>query len=111
MESNIQELARYKHEVHYYLDILWIISCNKVNARNSLYKWLAIQMNKNEVHISQFNLQDCKEALHILKGKYKQLTGNRNISKTIKKKLDNKNNNLSIKQLKRQNKIKNNMNI
>ena len=40
------ELGRYKHEVHCYLDTLWLISTNKSKARNSWYNWLALQMGK-----------------------------------------------------------------
>lgn len=90
MESSEKELQRYKHEVHCYLDILWLIATNKSQARSSWYNWLALQMNKdkNDTHISQFTLEDCKQALKILKRKYKQLTGKNNISKSIKKKIN-----------------------
>lgn len=89
METPEQELRRYKHEVHCYLDTLWLVSSNKSQARNSWYNWLALQMGKDreETHVSQFTLEDCKQALTILKRKYKELTGRRNISKATKKKM------------------------
>jgi len=87
VETKEQELGRYKHEVHCYLDTLWLISSNKSQARNSWYNWLALQMGKDrkDTHVSKFDLEDCKLALHILKKKYIQLTGKRNISKSQKK--------------------------
>lgn len=92
METKEQELNRYKHEVHCYLDTLWLVSSNKSQARNSWYNWLSLQMGKDrkDTHVSQFDLDDCKQALHILKAKYKQLTGRRNISKSTKKKMGRK---------------------
>lgn len=85
METPEQELRRYKHIVHCYLDTLWLISSNKSQARNSWYNWLSLQMNKerDDTHVSQFTLEDCKQALTILKAKYKQLTGRRNIPKSL----------------------------
>ena len=46
-------------------------------------------MNKDidDTHISKFTLEECKQVLHILKSKYKQLTGKRNIPQSIRKKL------------------------
>ena len=84
MKDERNELRRYKHQVHCYLDILWLISSNKKQARNVWYDWLALQMNKDReaTHISKFTLDDCKLALHILKAKYKQLTGKRNLPKS-----------------------------
>ena len=84
-----KELGRYKHEVHCYLDTLWLISTNKSKARNSWYNWLALQMGKKreDTHVSQFTLDDCKKALSILKRKYKQLTGRNNIPKSVKKQM------------------------
>lgn len=92
METPEQELRRYKREVHCYLDTLWLISSSKSKARNSWYSWLALQMGKDkeETHVSQFTLEDCKTALRILKVKYKQLTGRNNISKAEKKKMGRK---------------------
>lgn len=88
-EDEIKELGRYKHEVHCYLDTLWLVSSNKSQARNSWYNWLALQMGKDrkDTHVSQFTLEDCKFALHILKRKYFELTGRKNISKADKKKI------------------------
>ena len=84
-----KELNHYKHEVHCYLDTLWLISSNRRQARNVWYMWLATQMEKDreDTHISKFTLEDCKKALHILKKKYKQLTGKNNISRSEKRKL------------------------
>ena len=84
MKNKRSELRRYKHQVHCYLDILWLISSNKKQARNVWYEWLALQMGKDreDTHISKFTLDDCKLALHILKAKYKQLTGKRNLPKS-----------------------------
>lgn len=88
-ETPEQELRRYKHEVHCYLDTLWLISSNKSKARNSWYNWLSLQLGKevDETHVAQFTLEDCKKSLTILKSKYKQLTGRNNISKATKKKM------------------------
>lgn len=82
-----KEIYRYRHEVHCYLDVLWLISSNKGKARNLMYKWLAIQMDKDtkDFHVSNFDINDCRKALHILKAKYKQLTGKRNIPKSIRR--------------------------
>lgn len=93
METKEQELRRYKHEVHCYLDTLWLISSNKSKARNSWYNWLALQMGKDreETHVSQFTLDDCKQALSILKKKYKQITGRNNIAKAVKKQMRRRN--------------------
>lgn len=93
METKEQELRRYKHEVHCYLDSLWLISSNKSKARNSWYSWLALQMGKDreETHVSQFTLDDCKQALSILKKKYKQITGRNNIAKAVKKQMRRRN--------------------
>lgn len=93
METKGQELRRYKHEVHCYLDSLWLVSSNKSKARNSMYNWLALQMGKDreETHVSQFTLEDCKLALSILKRKYKQLTGKNNIPKSVKKQMRRRN--------------------
>ena len=99
MKDNQKELQRYKHEVHCYLDILWLISSNKSQARSSWYNWLSLQMNKNKenTHVSQFTLEDCKQALRILKRKYKQLTGKNNISKSVKRKING--NKINIKEI------------
>lgn len=87
MESKERELRRYKHEVHCYLDTLWRLSSNKPQARNTWYDYLAVQMNRDreDTHVSKFTLEDCKQALHILKAKYRQITGRRNIPKSVKK--------------------------
>ena len=79
------ELYRYRHEVHCYLDVLWLISTNKCKARNIWYNYLAVNLNKSEDenHISKYSLEDCKKALRLLKSKYKQLTGRNNIPKII----------------------------
>lgn len=89
METPEQELRRYKHEVHCYLDTLWLVSSNKFKARNSWYNWLSLQMGKDrkETHVSQFTLEDCKQALVILKKKYKELTGRNNIPKSVRNKM------------------------
>lgn len=89
METEKQELRRYKHEVHCYLDTLWLMSSNKSQARNSWYNWLALQMGKDreDTHVSKFTLDDCKQALTILKRKYKQITGRNSIPKSVREKM------------------------
>lgn len=88
MEENEKQLKRYKHEVHCYLDILWLIATDKNKARRTWYSYLAIQLNKNqeENHVSQYNLEDCRKALRLLKNKYKEITGRNNMPKSIRKK-------------------------
>lgn len=85
-----RELKRYKKEVHYYLDVIWINSSNKSRSRTNLYKWLSIQMNINleDTHVRKFDLEQCKQALKILKSKYKQMYGKCNLSKSEKNQID-----------------------
>lgn len=88
MSNEEKELRRYKHEVHRYLDTIWLVSSSKSRARSAMYNWLSIQMNKDlkDTHVAKFTLDDCKQALRILKVKYKQLTGRNNIPKEKKHK-------------------------
>lgn len=85
-----RELKRYKKEVHYYLDIIWLNNSNKSKSRTALYKWLSIQMNINsqDAHVKKFDLEQCKQALRILKSKYKQMYGKCNLSKYEKIQID-----------------------
>lgn len=87
MSDDEKELRRYRHEVHRYLDTIWLVSSSKSRARSAMYNWLSIQMNKSkeDTHVSKFNLDDCKLALRILKRQYKQLTGRNNIPKGKKR--------------------------
>ena len=39
-------LKQLKNRVHQYLDAIWMMSNRKGKARTSMYKWLAVQMNK-----------------------------------------------------------------
>ncbi|WP_304393289.1 zinc-finger-containing protein [uncultured Clostridium sp.] len=88
MSDEEKELRRYRHEVHRYLDTIWLVSSSKSRARSAMYNWLAIQMDKSqeETHVAQFTLDDCKQALRILKVKYRQLTGRKNLPKVKKHK-------------------------
>lgn len=72
-----QLLFRYRDIVHKYLDAIWIVSSKKYTARNTMYEWLALQMNlsRDEAHVSKFDLAKCKEAIKILRPKYIQLYG------------------------------------
>lgn len=83
-----KQLRRYKHEVHCYLDVLWLIATDKSNARKVWYTYLANNLNKTEEenHISKYSLDDCKKALHLLKKKYKEITGKNNMPKATKNK-------------------------
>jgi len=85
-----KELARLRREVHYYLDSLWLFSSNRKSSRTALYKWLSNQMNIDyyATHVKYFDEVQCRQALRILKTRYKQYYGKNNISKTEKKKLD-----------------------
>ena len=85
-----KELNRYRHEVHCYLDTLWLLSTNKSKARTTWYTYLATNLGKleEENHISKYSLEDCKKALTLLKAKYKQITGRNNIPKSIRKKFN-----------------------
>lgn len=87
---NEKELKRLRKEVHYYLDSLWLFSSNRKTSRTALYKWLSNQMNIDifATHVRYFSNEQCREALKILKARYKQYYGKNNISKTEKKKLD-----------------------
>ena len=80
-----KELYRYRHLVHCYLDVLWLIATDKSKARKSWYNYLAVAMGKDEKnnHISRYSLEDCKKALKILKSKYKQMTGKSNMPKEL----------------------------
>ena len=80
---------RLRREVHCYLDSIWKISTNKNKSRTAMYKWLATQMKLNtyETHIRFFNKEQCKQALKILKPKYKQLYGKNNLSRLEKIKI------------------------
>ena len=88
LKTEDKELIRYRHEVHCYLDVLWLIATDKAKARKTWYNYLAINLGKtkDENHISKYSLDDCKQALHLLKAKYRQLTGRRNIPASIRKK-------------------------
>ena len=82
-----KELLRYRHEVHCYLDTLWLLAADKSKARKAWYTYLAINLNKSEDenHISKYTLNDCKQTLRLLKPKYKQITGKNNIPQSIRK--------------------------
>ena len=85
-----KELKRLKKEVHYYLDSLWLFSSNRKTSRTALYKWMSMQMNIdfNETHVKYFDIEQCRQALRILKARYYQYYEKRNISKTEKHILD-----------------------
>ena len=93
--SKDNELYRLRREVHFYLDSIWLFSSNQRRSRGSMYSWLSTQMNlsRSETHIKYFDSNQCKQALRILKAKYKQLYGKNNISKTENRILYNKENN------------------
>ncbi len=85
-----KNLKRLRKEVHYYLDSLWLFSSSKRTSRTALYKWLAIQMNMDfyTTHVKYFSEDQCRQALRILKRKYKEYYGKNNISKTEKDRLN-----------------------
>lgn len=72
-----KSLRSYKNTVHLYLDGIWKSCMYPGKARTALYSWLATQMglSKDETHISLFNIEQCKQAIEILRPKYIQLNG------------------------------------
>lgn len=72
-----KSLRSYKNTVHMYLDGIWKNCTYPGKARTVLYKWLATQMglSKSETHISLFNIEQCKQAIKILRPRYIQLYG------------------------------------
>ena len=85
-----KNLRRLRREVHYYLDSLWLFSSSRKTSRTALYRWLAIQMNMDlyKTHVKYFSEDQCRQALRILKAKYKEYYGKNNISNTEKNKLN-----------------------
>lgn len=72
-----KSLKSYKNTVHLYLDGIWKSGMYPSRARTAMYSWLATQMGipKAEAHISLFNIEQCKQAIKILRPKYIQLMG------------------------------------
>lgn len=72
-----KNLQHYRHTVHRYLDFIWLMSSNKRQARNTMYKLLSIKMNIpiEDTHVSMFNRAQCKQAIAILRPMYIQLKG------------------------------------
>ena len=85
-----KDLKRLRKEVHYYLDSLWLFSSNRKTSRTALYRWLSKQMNIDfyKTHVKYFSEEQCRQALTIIKPKYYQYYGKRNISNKEKKELD-----------------------
>lgn len=91
LENQLEmQLQRYRHEVHCYLDVLWLIATDKSEARKTWYTYLANNLGKTEEenHVSKYSLDDCKKALILLKPKYKQLTGKKNMPYSIRRNFD-----------------------
>lgn len=72
-----KNLAHYRHTVHRYLDAIWLASCKKKNARNSMYLFLSTQMNipYEQTHVKYFTREQCRQAIRILRPRYIALYG------------------------------------
>jgi hypothetical protein len=67
------ELRQWKSNVHAVFDPLWQAKvrrdgCNKFEARNAGYKWLAgeLGIDVKECHVGMFDIERCRRAIEII---------------------------------------------
>lgn len=72
-----KDIQQYRYIVHKYLDAIWMISYNKRKARTSMYKLLSNKMGltKEQTHVKYFTIEQCIQAIRILRPMYIQLYG------------------------------------
>lgn len=85
-----KNVKHYRHTVHLYLDSIWPISSKPGQARTTMYKWLATQLNidYHKCHVKWFTRDQCRQAIKILRNKQIQLYGKDLVYERWKEQMD-----------------------